>query len=76
MPAVIWVHDEETAGERAAIEVAPHCCHTGVLVVVEHTVQLIQRCVLPWAVVDPVSVAAMRKLSNADDRNPPPELHV
>ena len=76
LPALLGVHDEEAAGERAAIQVAPDHGDAGVLVVVEHAVQVVHRRVLRRVVVVRRVVAAVAQLTHADHRDAPAQLNV
>ena len=76
LPALLGVDHEEAAREGAAVEVAPYRRDAGILVVVEHAVEVVQGRVEGRAVLVGVGVARVGQLADADDRNTPPELHV
>ena len=76
LPAMLGVHDEETAGERAAVQVAPDGGDARVLGVVQHAVELVERRVEAGAVLVHLGIAGVRQLADADHRDAPPELHV
>ena len=76
VPAMLGVDDEEAAGERAAVQVAPDGGDAGILGVVQHAVEFVQGGVEAGAVLVHISVAGVRQLADANDRDATPEFHV
>ena len=73
---MLGVHDKEAAGERATVQIAPDSRNAGILVVIEHAVEVVERGVECRTVTIHFRVARVRQLAHADHGNTTAELHV